>query len=131
MLHLARIHVREWQGRYMRIMTLKQRTHNRLQKFSNQLNTTDKGALPFFVAIFIIGLVIPLLINLGTIRLSVYRIILLLAFLPALYLFLRGRAGRIRLPDLCVFVFSLWSAVSVIFLHRWVGLFDWCGILWL
>lgn len=73
--------------------------------------------LPVLVFILIVGLVIPLLINIGPLRLSVYRIVLLVLFFPALHALLTGKAGRIRGPDICVILICFWSVISITIIH--------------
>ena len=47
-----------------------------------------------WVWIFVIGLVTPLFIQVGPMRLTPYRLALLVAFFPVLFYWLGGRAGR-------------------------------------
>lgn len=91
----------------------------------------DRGRLSIWIWLFIIGLIIPLFVYVGPIRLSVYRVVLLAAFFPVLFYWLSGRAGRIRLPDICVVVICLWSSVSMVIKDGGVGAsIEAIGILW-
>ena len=92
--------------------------------------SVGKG-VPLLVAVFIIGLVIPLFINIGPIRLTFYRIVLLLMFFPGLYYLLSGRVGRLRLPDFCVVGICIWSSLSFIVIHGLGPMVETIGILWI
>ncbi|EJL50980.1 lipid A core-O-antigen ligase-like enyme [Rhizobium sp. CF122] len=72
-------------------------------------------ALP--VKLFLVGLVLPWIIPFGSLNLSAYRIVLLVAFVPCSVLWMQGRAGRIRLPDLGLTLFHLWAAVGLVVVH--------------
>lgn len=101
-----------------------------------QGRTSDEYARPRrqlcpWVWLFIIGLVIPLFVYVGPLRLSVYRLVLIAAFFPALFYWLSGRAGPIRLPDICVLVICLWSTLSFSILHGFLEMFETVGIFWL
>lgn len=73
--------------------------------------------LPWTVVVFVVGLVIPWIIPLGPMNLSVYRIVLLATLLPCLFMWVSGRAGPIRLVDVAVLSFSLWSSLSLAVVH--------------
>lgn len=80
--------------------------------------TAQAGSkLPFIVVLLILGLVNPMVLEAGSLRLSVYRVVLLLTFVPVLVVFLSKRAGNIRFADICVILISLWSAISFMVVH--------------
>lgn len=90
-----------------------------------------RGGLSIWVWVFFIGLVIPLFVYVGPMRLSVYRMALLVAFFPVLFYWLSGRVGRIRLPDICVVVICLWSSLSMVIMDGGLGAtIEPIGILW-
>ena len=93
-------------------------------------DATVRKGVPLLVTVFIIGLVIPLFVNIGPVRLTVYRIVLLLLFLPGIYYLLSGRAGRLRLPDFCVVGICLWSSLSFIVIHGLGPMVETIGIFW-
>ena len=64
-------------------------------------------------AIFIMSLALPFIIQAGPIRLSPYRIVLLLIILPALFMWIAGKAGKIRSFDIYMLLFVVWSDVSI------------------
>ena len=72
----------------------------------------------YIVAAFLISLAIPLFFNLGFIRLSPYRFILLATFLPLVFSWLSGKCGRIRAADIFLLLFCLWSVIATIANHR-------------
>ena len=90
-----------------------------------------RGHLPIWVWLFIIGLVIPLFVYAGPLRLSVYRLVLLTAFFPTVFFWLSGRAGRIRLPDICVVIICVWTSLSMVIKDGGLGAsIEAIGILW-
>jgi hypothetical protein len=76
-------------------------------------------ALP--VAFFFLGMLLPTAVslNLGSLRLSVYRIVLLLMFVPMLVHLLSGRAGRMNAFDGLVLAHCAWALMALI---KWGGL---------
>ena len=83
------------------------------------------------LALFVVGLVIPVYIPLGPLRLSVYRLVLLLAFMPTFVSWLAGKAGRIRLPDILLLAFCFWCSLSFITVHGLALSIEAIGILWI
>ena len=66
-----------------------------------------------WVAIFIISLLIPIQIHLGGIRLSFYRVALLLALVPIVLRLTSSLPIRWRLADILVIVFSLTGSLAL------------------
>jgi len=67
------------------------------------------------VITFLVGLMIPIQLYVGDLRLSVYRIVLLLVFIPASLRLLSGDIStRLRLPDVLIGLFALSGAVSLL-----------------
>jgi len=73
--------------------------------------------LPLPAKLFLIRLVLPWIIPLGCLNLSVYGIVLLVALVPCSVRWVRGKAGRIRLPDTGLLLFNCWAAVSLEVVH--------------
>jgi len=71
-------------------------------------------ALPVFV--FIIGMVMPpeASLNLGGLRLSGYRVVLIATFLPCLFLLLTGARGRLIWPDILVLLHAMWALLALV-----------------
>ena len=66
------------------------------------------------VAVLMISIVVPIILNVAGLRLSPSRIVLLLAFLPAVFFWLAGRAGRVRVADVMVILCALWTIVALL-----------------
>ncbi|HEU0221891.1 MAG TPA: hypothetical protein VFR34_06730, partial [Paracoccaceae bacterium] len=90
-----------------------------------------RGRLPRIVLLFLIALVIPVILKLGPLTLSVYRLLLLLALLPCLMIWLSGRAGRIRTADIALLVLCFWSALSIVIVHGAGAAIEPSGILFI
>ncbi|WDR06224.1 O-antigen ligase family protein [Devosia rhodophyticola] len=54
---------------------------------------------------------------LGSVRLTPYRLSLIVLLLPSLMWFAAGRAGRVRLPDVLLLGFALWCMLSLGVVH--------------
>ncbi|WP_137113666.1 O-antigen ligase family protein [Mesorhizobium sp. GR13] len=78
---------------------------------------SQKRRLPWPVKVFLVSLLIPWIIPIGPVVLSAYRIVLLLSLVPCLIMWLRGRAGPIRAPDIGVLFFCIWATISVAVVH--------------
>lgn len=81
------------------------------------------------IALFIVSLVMPFFVFLGGLRLSAYRVYLLIFMLTFVIRWLNGSAGRIRAPDILVIFTSLWMTVSLLVNHGIVQQWDFAGIL--
>jgi hypothetical protein len=69
------------------------------------------------VVLLLLGLIIPFVITVGPLRLSVYRLVLIVFFLPCVVWWIRGMAGRIRLADLALLFLCFWSTLSFTVIH--------------
>jgi len=107
--------------------------YDRASSASGRIGGLDRPSsrLSFWAWLFIIGLTIPLFIFVGPLRLSVYRIVLLLLFFPTLYMLLSGKVGRVRLPDVCVILICIWSTISLIVVHGFEPMVEWIGVTWI
>ena len=72
-----------------------------------------KKGLPWPVFLFLPALIVPWLLPIEALRLSAYRIVLVVMILPCLFLWLTGRAGRIRLTDVVLLFFCVWVFLSL------------------
>lgn len=77
--------------------------------------------VPLAVAIFFIGMMLPtsVSLNLGGLRLSVYRVVLIVMFLPMLMTLLTGKRGKINIFDYLVLGHSAWAVMALI---KWGGI---------
>jgi O-antigen ligase len=85
---------------------------SRRKKIESRRAKRKKNSWPIFL--FLLGLVWPCVILVGPLRLSLYRIVLLLLILPCLGIFFTGNAGRIRIADVALLLFSFWCVLSLI-----------------
>lgn len=69
------------------------------------------------VVLFLIALVIPWIIFIGPLRMTPYRIVLTIAVVPCILAWLAGAAGRIRLADVAVLLFTMWSTIAISAVH--------------
>ena len=69
------------------------------------------------VILLIVTLVLPILFSFGPLRLSPYRLIVLITFFPLLVALLSGRAGKLMTIDYLVFFIALWSVLSIMVNH--------------
>lgn len=89
-----------------------------IERRSNVVGTARSNrGLPRVVALFLIGLIIPLNLYIGPLRLSPYRLVLLVMLIPCLLAWAGGRAGPRRIADFCVIGICIWSAISLIVVH--------------
>ncbi|MDW9807392.1 hypothetical protein GOA91_31915 [Sinorhizobium meliloti] len=78
---------------------------------------------------FLIGLVIPWVIYIGSLRLSVYRIVLVATIIPCFIRLARREVGRIRLPDIAIILYSLWGTICLVVAHGLAAGMQSAGIL--
>ncbi|MEB8389455.1 hypothetical protein OO012_19775 [Rhodobacteraceae bacterium KMM 6894] len=92
---------------------------------AGELTEIQTSAFPFpkahgatwIVPLLLVSLVLPFIINIGPLRLSVYRIVLIIVTLPAVFGWLSGRSGRIRTADIAMLLLCIWAAVSFVVIH--------------
>ncbi|MGY3365283.1 hypothetical protein ACVWZL_002408 [Bradyrhizobium sp. GM2.4] len=69
------------------------------------------------LTVFVFSLAMPILIYIGPIRLSPYRLVLVASFIPCLIAWLSGRMGRTRLPDILMLLTAIWPAIILVSQH--------------
>lgn len=69
------------------------------------------------VILLIVTLTTPLLFSLGPLRLSPFRLVLLATFLPLLFAFFSGRAGKTLAVDWLLIFAAFWSVMTLIIHH--------------
>jgi len=62
-------------------------------------------------------LAVPVIFYIGPTRLSPYRVVLVVTFIPCLIAWLSGSVGRTRLPDILMLLAATWGAVVLLTLH--------------
>lgn len=80
-------------------------------------DSATQKTLPWPVRLFLVSLIIPWIIELDALRLSVSRLILIVTLIPCLAMWMNGKAGRIRVPDILVISFCLWCTLSLAVVH--------------
>jgi hypothetical protein len=65
------------------------------------------------IPLFMFSLALPIMLHLGPLRLSPYRLLLIVAFIPCLLAWINGSMGRIRAPDLLILAAALWTTVAL------------------
>ncbi len=92
----------------------------RIAKDPNERTPKFLG-VPLIVILFFIGMMLPtsISINAGGLRLSVYRIVLIIMFLPMMVDLLQGNRGKLNTFDILVFGHSIWATLALI---KWGGL---------
>lgn len=95
-----------------------------------RLTVEHKGAtsrrgerqLPLIVPVLLVSLILPFILYLGPLRLSVYRVILIIAFVPAMLAWLSGQVGRIRMADIALVLLCSWGSISFVVVHGATGI---------
>ena len=91
--------------------------------------TETHSAKPIVIALLLLSLVMPFYFYLGSMRIGGYRLVLLIFFLPAMFRWLSGEAGRILVIDYLAILFSFWMAASLLINHGIVARWQFTGIL--
>jgi hypothetical protein len=63
-------------------------------------------------------------------RLTVYRIVLLIFLFPAIFALFSGKVGRVRLPDIVIILICFWSSLSYFVVHGVEPMIERVGIFW-
>jgi hypothetical protein len=87
--------------------------------------------VPLPITIFLGSLLLPpeLSIEIGSLRLSGYRIVLLVMFLPCLYQLLNNPATKISVADYLMLFTTVWCLVALLFNHGFIYMVETGGIL--
>lgn len=80
-----------------------------------QATRTRKSSV--LIPIFLVSLALPLFIYIGPTRMSPYRLILVVTFIPSFAAWLSGALGKIRLADILMLLAAAWGAIVLISLH--------------
>ena len=89
----------------------------------------EKVARPIAVALLMISFVMPFFFSLGGLKLTGYRVVLIIFLLPAMIRWLNGSAGKIRGVDWLIVGFAFWSALSLIINHGLAPTWQFTGML--
>ena len=69
------------------------------------------------ISVFVFSLALPFFFYIGPIRMSPYRLILVVTFIPCLGAWLSGALGKIRLADVLMFLTAAWGALVLLSQH--------------
>lgn len=69
------------------------------------------------VAVFLMCAFLPWLWQIGSFSISPYRLVLVFTVVPCIFLWLAGRAGRIRAADMCICIYGVWCLISLVVVH--------------
>ncbi|MGP9813808.1 O-antigen ligase family protein [Rhodopseudomonas sp. NSM] len=69
------------------------------------------------VPLFIFSLALPFFFFIGPTRMSPYRLVLVVMFLPCLMAWLSGSLGRPRLPDILMLLTATWGGIVLVSTH--------------
>lgn len=81
--------------------------------------------------LFLVGLLVPWILPIGSLNLSVYRIVLLMTLLPCLVMWFQGKAGPKRIADFGLLLFCLWAAISFVVVQGVAPAIEPAGILFI
>ena len=72
------------------------------------------------VALFFIGILMPpeMSLNMGGLRFSGFRVVLLIAFLPMVFALATGRRGKLNIFDVLILAHAVWALLALI---KWGG----------
>lgn len=76
--------------------------------------TAKERGMPGMVMLFFVALLIPTTLSVGPLALSPIRALLLISFLPLLFMLLRGRAGPINIVDVLVAGSVAWAGLALV-----------------
>ena len=69
------------------------------------------------IAIFVICLLVPIQIYLGSIRLTPYRVLLLVLVVPSILSVFAGKCGKVRASDVLILLYVIWATVALMRHH--------------
>lgn len=80
----------------------------------------DKLPVNKVILLFFLGVLLPtsVSVNLGGLRLSAYRVVLILAFIPMMVQLLSGKKGKMNIFDILVFLHCGWVFLALV---KWGG----------
>lgn len=77
-------------------------------------NTNSNSLARWMVITFMLGMVVPVWINIGSIVLMPHRLVLLVMFVPSFFMLFSGKAGPVRGFDILMLVSALWAALALL-----------------
>ncbi len=90
---------------------------SRASRIPASVKSGKAAGLSIVVIIFLFALLPPLSIPLGPVRLSPYRILLVVMLLPCFLKFISGKAGKIIAADIFIFLHAFWAVIALSVVH--------------
>ncbi len=81
------------------------------------LTEATRGKLALPVTVYMFALVIPWQIYIGSLHLSISRTVLLVMVVPCILRWVRGEAGKLRIPDFAILLFCGWCTIATVQIH--------------
>lgn len=107
-------------------MTADAHIDDRPARTAKRQEATRRSA--FWPMLFIFTLALPVSYYFGPVRLSPYRILLMAMLLPCFFMWISGKAGKIRSCDIYILLYLAWSSLSI-FLNMGNSGFEPAGML--
>lgn len=104
----------------------KNRTMNSSVRSSDQ--AVPIAGTRVWVALLLIAFVMPFFFDVGGLRLSPYRIVLIVLFLPVLFFWVSGRAGPVKGVDFLVLLIAFWPPIALLVNHGPAETWEFSGI---
>ena len=108
-----------------------QRRQSVLGKTLTAAAGTRSNSSPLLIHLFIGSMALPVIFFVGPLRLSPYRFVIILLFLPCVTAWASGKLGKVRPPDVLVLLYSLWAALALTIAHGPAVALEPAGILFL
>ncbi len=89
---------------------------------------SEHAKLAWPVRILLISLFLPWTWHIGPLAISPYRLVVLVMVMPCLFLWITGRAGRVRSADITILLYCLWCFMSLVVNHGLEGSIQQAGI---
>ncbi len=96
---------------------------------SGTQTAAKKSSNGLLSSLLVLSLVMPFFFYLGGLRLSMYRVYLLIFAFPVFIRWINGSAGAIRAPDILVIVASFWMMTALFINHGIAAQWEFAGIL--
>lgn len=87
-----------------------------------------RTAMSIFAVIFVVSLILPIQIWIGSLLFTPYRLVLVILFVPLLAMFFMGKAGRIMLIDWLLIFSALWAVLALGVNHPLGSIYETQGI---
>lgn len=75
-----------------------------------------------------VAFVVPALFYVGGMRLSTYRVVLIVLFVPVLFFWMSGRAGRVKGVDFLMLLIAFWPPIALLVNHGPAETWEFSGI---